>query len=69
MSFFLGNQKRDLYDKSRDDEDSKKLREQSDSPSSLSDEVFADGLNSPELAKLLVCSLRKLKLKLKTFSR
>ena len=51
MSFFLGNKKRDLSDKSRDGEDSKKLREQSDSLSSLSDEVFADGLNSPELVK------------------
>ena len=57
MSFFLGNKNRDLSDKSRDDEDSKKLREQSDSFSSLSDEVFADGLNSPELAKLLACLL------------
>ena len=58
MSFFLGNKKRDLSDKFRDAEDSKKLREQSDSLSSLSDEVFVDGLNSQELAKLLVCSLR-----------
>ena len=59
MSFFLRNKKRDLSDKSRDGEDSKKLQEQSDSLSSLSDEVFADGLNSPELAKLLVCSFVK----------
>ena len=58
MSFFLGNKKRDLSNKSRDGEDSRKRREQSDSLSSLSDEVLADGLNSPELAKLLVCSLR-----------
>ena len=56
MSFFLGNKKRDLSDKSRDGEDSKKLRERSDSLSSLSNEVFTDDLNSPELAKLLVCS-------------
>ena len=54
----MGNKKRDLSDKFRDAEDSKKLREQSDSLSSLSDEVFVDGLNSQELAKLLVCSLR-----------
>ena len=45
MSFFLGNKKRDLSDKSRDGEGSKYLQEQSDSLSSLSDEVFADGLN------------------------
>ena len=43
MSFFLGNKKRGPSDKSRDGEDSKKRREQSDSLSSLSDEVFADG--------------------------
>ena len=59
MSFCLGNKKRDLSDKSRDGEDSIKLREQSDSLISLSDEVFADGLNSPELAKLLVSSFVK----------
>ena len=60
ISFFLGKKKSDLSDKSRNGEDSKKLREQSDSLSSLSDEVFADDLNSPELAKLLVCSLRNI---------
>ena len=65
MSFFLANKKRDLSDKSRDGEDSKKLQEQSDSLSSLSDEVFADGLNSPELAKLLVCSLRNIEAQVK----
>ena len=65
MSFFLGNKKRDLSDKSRDGEDSKKLREQSDSLSSLSNEVFTDDLNSPELAKLLVCSLRNIEAQVK----
>ena len=65
MSFFLGNKKRGPSDKSRDGEDSKKRREQSDSLSSLSDEVFADGLNSPELAKLLVCSLRNIEAQVK----
>ena len=60
MSFFLRNKKRGPSDKSRDGEDSKKRREQSDSLNSLSDEVFADGLNSPELAKLLACSLRNI---------
>ena len=54
MSFFLGNKKRDLSNKSRDGGDSNKLLEQSDSLSSPSDEVFTDGLKSPELAKLLV---------------
>ena len=53
MSFFLGSKKRDLSDKSKDGEDSKKVKE-SDSLSSLPDEVFSDGLNSPELAKLLI---------------
>ena len=68
MSFFLRNKKRGPSDKSRDGEDSKKRREQSDSLSSLSDEVFADGLNSPEfklLAKLLVCSLRNVEARVK----
>ena len=65
MSFFLGNKKRDLSDKSRDGEDSKKLRERSDSLSSLSNEVLADDLNSPELAKLLVCSLRNIEAQVK----
>ena len=65
MSFFLGNKKRDLSDKSRDGEDSIKLREQSDSLISLSDEVFADGLNSPELAKLLVYLLRNIEAQVK----
>ena len=51
MSFFLGNKKRDLSDKSKDGEDSKKIKE-SDSLSSLPEEVFSDGLNSPALAKL-----------------
>ena len=55
MTFFFGNKKRDLSDKSRDGEDSKKLREQSDSLSSLSDEVFADDLNSPEQSYWYAC--------------
>ena len=69
MSFFLRNKKRDFSNKSRDGEDSRKRREQSDSFSSLSDEVFADVLNSPELAKLLVCSLRSIEAQVKDFSR
>ena len=59
MSFFLGSKKRDLSDKSKDGEDSKKVKE-SDSLSSLPDEVFSDGLNSPELAKLLVNCLKRI---------
>ena len=53
ISFFLGSEKRDVSDKSKDGEDSKKVKE-SDSLSSLSEEGFFDGLNSPELAKLLI---------------
>ena len=55
MSFFLGS-KKEISDKSRDREDSKKVKE-SDSLSSLPDKVFSDDLNSPELAKLLERSL------------
>ena len=47
----------------------KKLQEQSNSLSSLSDEVFADSLNSPELAKLLVCSLRNIEAQVKDLFR
>ena len=57
MSFFLGSKKRDLSDKSRDGEDSKKVKE-SHNLSSLLDEVFSDGLNSLELAKF-TCKLFK----------
>ena len=52
-----------------DGEDLKKLREESDSLSSLSDEVFADGLNSPESAKLLLCSLRNIEAQVKDLFR
>ena len=65
MSFFLGNKKRDLSNKSRDGGDSNKLLEQSDSLSSPSDEVFTDGLKSPELAKLLVGQLRNIEAQVK----
>ena len=57
--FFLGKQKKDVSDKSKDGEDSKKLKE-SDSLSSLSDEVFSDGLNSLESAKLLANCFRSI---------
>ena len=57
--FFLGKQKKDLSKKLRDGEDSKKVKE-SDSLSSLPDEVFSDGLNSPESPKLLVHCLKSI---------
>ena len=60
MSFFLGNKKRDLSDKSRNGEDAKKVKENAESTGSLSDEVFSDGLNSPECAKILVNCLRNI---------
>ena len=56
---FLGNKKRNLSDKSRDRKDSKKVKE-SHNLGSLSDEVFSDGLNSLELAKLLVNCLKSI---------
>ena len=59
MNFFLASKKRDLSYKSKDGEDSKKVKE-SDSLSSLPDEVFLDGLNSPELAKLLINCLQSI---------
>ena len=45
MSFFLGNKKRDLSDKSKNWEDAKKVEENAESTGSLSYEVFSDGLN------------------------
>ena len=59
MSFFSGSKKRDLSQKLKDGEDSKKVKE-SDSLSSLPDEVFSDGLNSPESPKLLVHCLKSI---------
>ena len=49
MSFFLGGKKRDLSDgsKSRDGDDSKKVKEQYESINSMPDDVFTDGLSSP----------------------
>ena len=46
MSFFLGNKKRDWSDKSRNEEDAKKVKENNESTGFLSDKVFSDGLNS-----------------------
>ena len=57
MSLFLGSKKRGLNDKSGNGEDAKKVKEYAESTGYLSDEVFSDGRNSPEYAKILVnCS-------------
>ena len=58
--FFMGSKKRDLSDKSREGEDSKKVKESD--KSFLPEEAFSDGLNSPELAKLLVNCLKSIKI-------
>ena len=55
----MGSKKRDLSDKSKDGEDSKKVKE-SDSLSCLPDKVFLDDLNSPKLAKLLINCLKSI---------
>ena len=60
----LLSKKKDLSDKSRDGEDSKKVKE-SDILSSLTDEVFSDGLNSPGLAKLLANCLKSIETQVK----
>ena len=65
MSFFLGNKKRDLSDKSRNGEDAKKVKENAQSISSLLDVVFSDGLNSPECAKILVNCLKNIENRVK----
>ena len=62
---FLGKQEERSLWQIRDGENSKRLREESDGLSSPPDEVFADNLNSPELAKLLVCSLRNIEAQVK----
>ena len=54
----MGSKKRDLSDKSREGEDSKKVKESD--KSFLPEEAFSDGLNSPELAKLLVNCLKSI---------
>ena len=67
MSFLLGNKKRDLSDKSRNAEDAKKVKENAESTGSLSDEVFNDGLNLPECAKILVNCLRNIENQVKVY--
>ena len=60
----MGHTKRDLRDKSRNGEDAKKVKNAA-STGSLSAEIFSDGLNSPECAKILVNCLRNVKNKIK----
>ena len=54
MGFFLGSKKRDLVRDLINHEMLKivKNRENSDSASSLPDDVLSDGFNSPECAKI-----------------
>ena len=61
MSFFGVGKKRDLSDKSRNGEDTKKIRENSaNSLSDLPDEVFEDGLASPDCAKIFFNCLKRI---------
>ena len=61
MSFFGVGKKRDLSDKSRNGEDAKKIRENSaNSLSDLPDEVFEDGLASPDCAKIFFNCLKRI---------
>ena len=52
----MGNKKRDISDgpKSRNGEDSKKIKEDYDNINSMSDDVFADALSSPNCTKILI---------------
>ena len=67
MSFFWGGKKRDLSDgsKSRDGDDSKKVKEQYESINSMPDDVFTDGLSSPNCAKILINCLRNIETQVK----
>ena len=61
MSFFGVGKKRDLSNKSRNGEDTKKIRENSaNSLSDLPDEVFEDGLASPDCAKIFFNCLKRI---------
>ena len=57
--FFLGKQKKRSLWQVENGEDAKKVKE-IDSLSSLPDEVFSDGLNSPESPKLLLHCLKSI---------
>ena len=69
MSFFLGGKKRDLSDgsKSRDGDDSKEVKEQYESINSMPDDVFTDGLSSPNCVKMLINCLRNIETQVKDF--
>ena len=54
-----------MSDKSRNGGDTKKVKETAKSTFSLSDEVFSDGLNSSECAKILLNCLRNIENQLK----
>ena len=60
MSFSLGSKRKNLSDKSRNGEDSKKHRETSASASSLPDNVFSDSFNSPEWIQILFNCLKSI---------
>ena len=64
MSFF---RRRDNSDKSRDGEDAR-MSTENESLSSISDEIFSDGLNSPALAKLFFNCLRNIENQVKELS-
>ena len=66
---FLGSNKRDLNDKSRNGEDSKKHRENSDSASSLQDDAFSDGFNSSACAKISRNCFKSIKLQVNNILR
>ena len=67
MSFLGGGKKRDLSDgsKSRDGDDSQKVKEQYESINSMPDDVFTDGLSSPNCAKILINCLRNIETQVK----
>ena len=70
MSFFGVGKKRDLSDKSRNREDTKKIRESSANYlSDLPDEVFEDGLASPDCAKIFFNCLKRKESDVKSYLR
>ena len=62
MSFFMDSKKRDLSDgsKSKNGEDSKKIKVDYDNINSMLNEVFRDGLSFRSCAKILVYCLRNI---------
>ena len=67
MSFFGGAKKRDLSDgsKSKDADESKKVKEQYDPINSMPDDVFIDVLSSPTCAKMLINCLKTIETQVK----